>query len=42
MAGKVRYAQFPHDASKIRFSPGKEEGSGDLSLALPLPEVLLK
>jgi alpha-L-fucosidase len=36
MAGKVKYAQFLHDASEIRFSPGRGEGSGDLSLALPV------
>jgi alpha-L-fucosidase len=36
MAGTVRYAPFLHDASEIRFSPGKGKGSGDLSLALPV------
>ena len=36
MAGKVKYAQFLHDASEIRFSPGRGEGSGDLSLSLPV------
>ena len=36
MAGKVKYAQFLHDASEIQFSPGRGEGSGDLSLALPV------
>jgi alpha-L-fucosidase len=36
LAGKVKYAQFLHDASEIRFSPGRGEGSGDLSLALPV------
>jgi len=35
MAGKVKYAQFLHDASEIRFSPARE-GSGDLSLSLPV------
>ena len=36
MAGKVKYAQFLHDASEIRFGPGRGEGSGDLSLSLPV------
>ena len=36
MAGKVKYAQFLHDASEIRFGPGRGEGSGDLALALPV------
>ncbi len=36
LAGKVKYAQFLHDASEIRFSPGRGEGSGDLALALPV------
>jgi len=36
LAGKVKYAQFLHDASEIRFGPGRGEGSGDLSLALPV------
>lgn len=36
MAGKVKYAQFLHDASEIRFSPGRGEGAGDLSLTLPV------
>jgi alpha-L-fucosidase len=36
MAGKVRYAQFLHDASEIRFNPGSGEGAGNLSLVLPV------
>jgi alpha-L-fucosidase len=35
MAGKVKYVQFLHDASEIRFSPAGE-GSADLALALPV------
>jgi alpha-L-fucosidase len=35
LAGKVKYAQFLHDASEIRFSPARE-GSGDLALSLPV------
>ncbi|MBE0712354.1 MAG: hypothetical protein MUQ25_16595 [Candidatus Aminicenantes bacterium] len=36
MAGKVRYAQFLHDASEIRFNPGSGEDAGNLSLVLPV------
>jgi alpha-L-fucosidase len=36
LAGKVKYVQFLHDASEIRFSPGRGEGSGDLALSLPV------
>ena len=34
MAGKVKYVQFLHDASEIKFSPG--ENKNDLSLQLPV------
>jgi len=36
MAGKVKYAQFLHDASEIRFEPGNGEEAGDLFLSLPV------
>jgi alpha-L-fucosidase len=36
MAGKVKYAQFLHDASEIRFNPGSGEEAGNLSLVLPV------
>jgi alpha-L-fucosidase len=36
MAGKVKYAQFLHDASEIRFNPGSGEDAGNLSLVLPV------
>ena len=36
MAGKVKYAQFLHDASEIRMSPGRGEEAADLSLSLPV------
>jgi alpha-L-fucosidase len=36
MSGKVRYAQFLHDASEIRFNPGSGEDAGNLSLVLPV------
>jgi len=35
MTGKVKYVQFLHDASEIRFSPAGE-GSADLALSLPV------
>lgn len=34
--GKVKYAQFLHDASEIRMSPGRGESAGSLSLDLPV------
>jgi len=36
MAGKVKYAQFLHDASEIRFGAGRNEGGANLTLALPV------
>jgi len=36
LAGKVKYAQFLHDASEIRFNPNREDTSGDLVLSLPV------
>jgi alpha-L-fucosidase len=36
LAGKVKYAQFLHDASEIKFSSGGGEAAGDLSLSLPV------
>jgi len=36
MAGKAKYIQFLHDASEIRFSPGRGEEAADLSLTLPV------
>jgi alpha-L-fucosidase len=35
IAGKVKYAQFLHDASEIRFSPVSKENPNDLSFTLP-------
>jgi len=34
--GKVKYAQFLHDASEIRFSAGTGDEAGSLSLSLPV------
>ena len=36
MADKVKYVQFLHDASEIRFSRGSGENANDLSLNLPI------
>jgi alpha-L-fucosidase len=36
LAGKVKYVQFLHDASEIRFSPGRGGSAADLSLSLPV------
>ena len=36
LADKVKYVQFLHDASEIRFSAGRGEGAGNLTLALPV------
>lgn len=36
MADKVKYVQFLHDASEVRFSPGSGEDAGSLSLQLPM------
>lgn len=36
IAGKVKYAQFLHDASEVRFSPGTGETMKDLSFTIPV------
>jgi alpha-L-fucosidase len=36
MADKVKYIQFLHDASEIRFRTGRDEASNDLILSLPV------
>jgi alpha-L-fucosidase len=36
LADKVKYVQFLHDASEIRFSTGSGEESGNLNLQLPV------
>jgi alpha-L-fucosidase len=36
MADKVKYAQFLHDASEIRFAPVRGGQAGDLSLTIPV------
>jgi alpha-L-fucosidase len=36
MGDKVKYVQFLHDASEIRFIPGKDESANDLNLTLPV------
>lgn len=36
MADRVKYIQFLHDASEIRFRPGNDENKNDLILSLPV------
>jgi alpha-L-fucosidase len=36
MADKVKYVQFLHDASEIRFSTGSNETKNNLNLQLPV------
>ena len=36
LAGKVKYVQFLHDASEIRFSAGRGDEAANLSLILPV------
>ena len=36
MADKVKYVQFLHDASEIRFTAGRGEAAANLSLSLPV------
>jgi len=36
MADKVKYVQFLHDASEIRFSAGRDEAKNDINLQLPV------
>lgn len=43
MADKVKYVQFLHDASEIRFGTGREASANDLTLQLPVqkPPVII-
>ncbi len=36
MADKVKYVQFLHDASEVKFNKGRDIGKNDLSLQLPV------
>jgi alpha-L-fucosidase len=36
MAGKVKYVQFLHDASEIRFDPDQSENKNNVYLQLPV------
>jgi alpha-L-fucosidase len=36
LADKVKYIQFLHDASEIKFSVGRDESKNDISLQLPI------
>ena len=41
MAEKVKYIQFLHDASEVRFKAGSDDSKNDLTLYLPvqIPQV---
>lgn len=43
MADKVKYVQFLHDASEIRFGTGREAAANDITLQLPVqkPPVII-
>jgi len=43
MADKVKYVQFLHDASEIRFTAGSDDAKNDLTLSLPVqkPESII-
>jgi alpha-L-fucosidase len=36
MADKVKYIQFLHDASEIRFRVGRDDNKNDITLQLPV------
>jgi alpha-L-fucosidase len=36
MADKIKYIQFLHDASEIKFREGSDEGKNDLVVELPV------
>jgi alpha-L-fucosidase len=36
MAGKIKYVQFLHDASEIRFSAGSGDDSNSVNMQLPV------
>ena len=36
MADKIKYVQFLHDASEIRFRAGTDDAKNDLILSLPV------
>ena len=36
MTDKVKYVQFLHDASEIRFRVGRDEAKKDIALQLPI------
>ena len=41
IADKIKYIQFLHDASEIKFRAGRDEGKNDITLQLPVtkPQV---
>lgn len=42
VADKVRYVQFLHDASEVRFSTGRDEYKNDITLQLPVQKPLVE
>ena len=36
MADKIKYVQFLHDASEVKFSAGRDESKNDINLQLPI------
>ncbi len=36
---KVKYIQFLHDASEIRYSTGRDEAQNDITLQLPVEKA---
>jgi alpha-L-fucosidase len=36
MADKIKYVQFLHDASEVRFRPGRDDAKNDITLSLPV------
>jgi alpha-L-fucosidase len=42
VADKVRYVQFLHDASEVRFSAGRDEYKNDITLQLPVQKPLVE
>jgi alpha-L-fucosidase len=38
MGDKIKYVQFLHDASEIKFSAGTDANKNNLNLELPIPK----
>jgi alpha-L-fucosidase len=42
IADKIKYIQFLHDASEIKFRAGRDEGKNDITLQLPVTKPLVE